>query len=182
VRLSAEAVERFEQFRQFAHSGKNALDGREREWWSKIPAHVLRLAGTLCFLDWSFIGGSEPTAIDAGHIEAAIKLVREFFWPHARACLRLIGLSDRHQDARRALRWLLAKRKTEVSREDTRRDALIQKLDAEETERLLQDLEKAGWVKKDVEHHGPQGGRPTTRWHVNPALLGTAETAGTAET
>ena len=64
VSLSSVAIDRFEQFRQFVHAGKRALDGREREWWAKMPAHVLRLAGTLCLLDWAFVGGPEPAAID----------------------------------------------------------------------------------------------------------------------
>src|SRR5262245_4620361 len=42
--LSAAAVEGFEQFRQFAHARKRALDGLEKEWCAKMPAHVLRLA------------------------------------------------------------------------------------------------------------------------------------------
>jgi len=58
VPLSSEAVESFEQFRQFQHDVKNALDGREREWWAKSPAHVLRLAGTLSYLSWAMAGGS----------------------------------------------------------------------------------------------------------------------------
>jgi hypothetical protein len=182
VPLSLEAVERFEQFRQFAHARKHALDGREREWWAKGPAHALRLAGTLCFMDWAFVGGQEPTEVGVHCVEAAVRLVRDYFWLHARACLRQIGLSDRHQDARRVLRWIAANRKTEVGREELRRDALGQKLDAAATDALLEGLEKASWLKKVVEYHSPKGGRPVTRWHVNPALLSTAETAQTAQT
>jgi Protein of unknown function (DUF3987) len=182
VRLSPLAVERFEQFRQFAHAGKQGLDGREREWWSKVPAHVLRLAVTLCFLDWAFVGGKEPTEIDDSCIEAAVTLVRDYFWFHACACLRQVGLSDRHKDERRVLRWIAANRKNEVTREDVRRDALGQRLDAGETESLLMGLERAHWVKKIVERPDSRGGRPATRWRVNPILLSTAETAETAET
>ena len=50
IAMSREAVEAFERFRQFQHQRKDALDGREREWWAKSPAHVLRMAGTLCYL------------------------------------------------------------------------------------------------------------------------------------
>ena len=46
VRLTPDAVTTFEQFRQLVHQKKDGLDGREREWWVKTPAHVLRLAGT----------------------------------------------------------------------------------------------------------------------------------------
>jgi hypothetical protein len=60
VPLSAAARERFEQLRQFLHAGRDALDGREREWWSKVQVNVLRTAGTLCFLDWAIKDDGTP--------------------------------------------------------------------------------------------------------------------------
>ncbi len=81
---------------------------------------------------------------------AAIRLWSDFFWPNARAVLRQIGLSDRHKNARLALRWMKVHGKAEVSREDIRRQALGQRLDAEETQKLLDGLEKAGWMRKDT--------------------------------
>jgi hypothetical protein len=179
-KLSPEAVERFERFRKAWDATRQAYDGREQEWWAKMPAHVLRLSGALCFLDWAFAGGEEPTKIDDCYLKAAIELVHSYFWEHARACLRQIGLTDSAADARRALRWMKTFRKTEVTREDIRRDALGQKLNANETEILLEDLQKAGWVKRAVQPPSPKGGRRPARWNVNPIL--TAVTARTAET
>ena len=46
LRLSASATHEFEVFRQQTHAQKAALSGREREWWAKAQAHVLRLAGS----------------------------------------------------------------------------------------------------------------------------------------
>jgi hypothetical protein len=115
---------------------------------------------------------------------AAIKLVRDYFWPHARACLRLIGLSEKHAHARRVLLWIRAKGKSEVSREEIRRDALSQRLDANESTALLTALSKSGWLREEVAAPGPQGGKPARRWLVNPKLLKDpiAQTAETAET
>jgi len=141
VPLSDEAVEAFEEFRQFLHAGKAALDGREREWWSKGAAHVLRLAGTLCYLDWAMEGGSEPTAVTAGFMSSAVRLWHEYFWPHSRAALRQVGTTERHANARRALRWMNAKGKAEVSLMDVRREALGHRLDADQTADLLASLE-----------------------------------------
>ena len=108
VRLSADARTQFEQFRQFQHRGKDALDGREREWWAKGPSQVLRLAGTLCYLDWAMEGGPEPQTVEARFIEAAVRLWRDYLWPHSRAAMRQIGLTDHHAEARRVLRWIRA--------------------------------------------------------------------------
>jgi Protein of unknown function (DUF3987) len=149
IGLSERASGEFEQFRQFAHLEKEAVEGRDREWLAKGPAHVLRLAGTLCLLDWAMRGGgTPPTSIDAKYMVAAVRLVREYFWPHARAALRQIGLTERHVNARRVLRWIRARGKTEISLEDVRRDALGQKLDAEQTATLLEALARSGWIRE----------------------------------
>jgi uncharacterized protein DUF3987 len=179
IELSAEARAEFEELRKWVYREKEALDGRELEWMAKAPAHALRLSGTLCLLDWA--SGQSPTApttIALVYMRAAIKLVRDYFWPHARAALRQIGLSDRHVNARRALRWIKAHHQAEVSLKDIRRDALGQKLDAEETANLLAAMERSGWVrKKEVKTEG----RSAWRWEVNPKLhldAGSAESAG----
>jgi len=178
ISLSTEAAEAFEWFRQFQHHSKDALDGREREWWAKSPAHVLRVAGTLCYLAWAMAGGSEPERIDVEYIEAAVRLVREYFWPHTRAALRQIGLNERHTHARRLLRWIRAHNKMEISLKDARRDALNQILDADQTQNVLDNLVKAGWLHETT---NPTAGRTIRRWAVNPKLCSSAETAESAE-
>jgi hypothetical protein len=178
IALSAEAVEAFERFRQFQHYGRDAFDGREREWWAKSPAHVLRMAGTLCYLTWAMIGGPEPKCIDVEYVQAAIRLVRDYFWPHSRAALRQIGLNERHANARRVLRWIRAHRKNEISLKDVRREALSQSLDADQTLGLLDGLVKAGWLHETT---ASTAGRRIRRWEVNPKLFGNAESAESAE-
>ena len=178
ISLSTEAAEAFEWFRQFQHHSKDALDGREREWWAKSPAHVLRVAGTLCYLAWAMAGGSEPERIDVEYVEAAVRLVREYFWPHTRAALRQIGLNERHTHARRLLRWIRAHNKMEISLKDARRDALNQILDADQTQNVLDNLVKAGWLHETT---NPTAGRTIRRWAVNPKLCSSAETAESAE-
>jgi hypothetical protein len=110
VPLSSAARDSFERFREFAHQEKFALDGREREWWAKAQAQVLRLAGTLAYMDWARRRAGqpvllqEPNEIHESFVDGAVRLVRDYFWPHSRAALRQIGLSERHADARRVLR------------------------------------------------------------------------------
>ena len=185
IPLSKEARGEFAQFLQFAHRGKEAFEGREREWFAKMSAHVLRLSGTLTYLEWALtLEVQTPIEISKESMLAAIKLVRDYFWPHARACLRQIGLSERHTNARCVLRWLKANRKPEISREETRREVLSQRLDANETTELLASLCNSGWLREKISPSGPQGGKPAKRWLVNPILLNPpiAETAETAET
>jgi hypothetical protein len=182
IELSAEAVRRFEQFRRFVHLEKESVDGREREWLAKAPAHVLRLAGTLCLLDWAMRGGAEPTEISTDFISAAIRLVQDYFWPHAKAALRQVGLTEKHVNARRVLRWMRARGKREISIKNVRRDALGERLDAEQTADLLREMTRSGWLREKEATITPIGGRPARRWEVNPILFLNAETAETAET
>jgi hypothetical protein len=193
VWLSDHAIAVFEEFRKWVDKAKAGFDGHERQWFVKGETTVLRLAGTLAYMAWAIAlgapstngldgitGSLEPKTIDKQFVIAAIRLWREFFWPHARAALRQIGLSDRHKNARRVLRWIKANGKDEVSREEIRREALGQKLDAEQTQDLLDSLEKTGWAKK-VAIRTP--GRSRHRWKINPILFleQPAESAESAE-
>jgi hypothetical protein len=69
----------------------------------------------------------------------AIRLMREYFWPHAGAALHQIGLTDRHKHLRRVLRWIQANRVSLVSLKDIRRKALGGSLDGRSSARDLMD-------------------------------------------
>jgi hypothetical protein len=169
IPLAPDAIADFEEFRQVVHRTKKSLDGREREWLAKAQAHALRLAGTLQFLDWAFAGGDEPRQICAQSVKAAIVLVDQYFWPHSSASLRQIGLSERHVDARRVLRWLASEHRDEFSREDIRLYALGRTQDADQTQALIDALVKVGWCREATpERKG--AGRPPRRWATNPKL------------
>ena len=189
VGLSESALAKFEEFRQFVDKTKRGLDGRERQWFVKGETQVLRLAGTLAYLAWAISLGApmwdgvagitsalEPQTIAEQFVVAAVRLWLKFFWPHARAALRQIGLSERHANERRVLRWIKANGRDEVSREEVRRDALGQSLDADQTQHLLDGLVRAGWLR-EIATKTP--GRTRRRWQVNP--LTTAESAESAE-
>ena len=170
VPLTVDARRVFTQFAQFAHKQRQLLEGRDREYWCKGAGHVLRLSGTLCFLEWAWTGGVEPQAIEARHVTSAATLWKGYLWSHGRAALRLVGLTDKHSHARTVLRWLHASNKAMVSREEVRREALAQRLDAGETQALLDMLVRAGWLREtSAKVLGP--GRPPRRWEVNSRLF-----------
>jgi hypothetical protein len=175
VALGPDGREVFEEFRRLMYKKKDGLDGREREWWAKAPAHVLRLAGTLAYLDWALetIGTTtpEPKMIDASFVASAVRLVTEYFWPHARAALRQIGLTESNAKARKVLRWVRAERRGQVSIEDVRRDALQQSLNAEATAKLVEALVQAGWLRKAPIEKSDRG-RHAHRLGRQSALMG----------
>jgi hypothetical protein len=189
IPLSAGARAEFENYRRFVDREKRSCEGREQQWLAKSETHLLRLSGVLAFLDWaastggtgleSISAGLEPVEIDARFMVDAGRLIQEYFWPHARAALRQIGLTDRHRNARRVLRWCRANGRREISLMDVRREALGGSVDLEETRALVERLTAAGWLRNEPVIQ--TGGRPRERWGVNPRLSGLAETAGTAE-
>jgi hypothetical protein len=167
VPLAPDALDAFADFAAFAHRGKDELDGREREYFCKGTAHVLRLAGMLAFLDWSWTGGPEPQAVDRRHLEGAATLFRDYYWPHARAALRQMGITDKHADARRVVRWIKANHKNEVSREEVRVEALGKRHDADQAQTIINALVRGGWLRARTV---PTAGRYAKRWDVNPQL------------
>jgi hypothetical protein len=170
IRLSDNALAEFEKLRKLVYKRLALLDGRDRDWFAKIPAQVLRLTVILAYLRWAIDtneGDAEPTDIKQRYITAAVDLMLKYFWPHARAALRQSGLTERHTDARRILRWFAATQCTEASREDIRRKALGRSRDADQTQRSLDYLCKAGWLRPRSKS---TGGRPSVRYEVNPKL------------
>ena len=66
-------------FGPFWHELKPELDGREREWVAKGGTHVLRLSGTLAYLDWAMLGGLEPQSIDEQYVAGGGAAVARLF-------------------------------------------------------------------------------------------------------
>jgi hypothetical protein len=79
------------------------------------------------------------------------------------------GRTDRDRHARRALRWLRQMKVSEISREDLRRDAFYQSLDAQETDRVVSRLVEANVLRLAPQRRGGPG-RPARRWQVHPAV------------
>jgi hypothetical protein len=182
IPLSCGARDKFEGYRILVDGLKRGLDGREREWLVKSETQVLRLAATLTYLNWAssrdvpsgatgfdiISAAMEPDEVAELSMADAIKLMREYFWPHARAALRQIGLTDRHKHLRRALRWIQANPSPVVSLMDIRREALGGSLDADQTRDLLDRLVAAGWLRFEK---AETGSRPLERWQVNPKMF-----------
>jgi uncharacterized protein DUF3987 len=180
IPLSRDARQDFEHFRHFLHTMKEQLDGREREWASKGPAAVLRITGTLSLLEAAWSGSREPAEVDAQSLRNAVGLWRGYFEPHSRAALRQIGLSERHSEIRRVLRWIRATGAKEVSVLDVRRKAMAHAVDYDRANQLVTDMVHRGWLKpKPAERRAH---RPALRWEVNPLLSGPAISAESAIT
>lgn len=147
-------------------------EGLEAAWLGKGRGTVACLAGTLALLRWSAGNSAEPPQrIGREAMEHAVSLWSDYYRPHARAFLQRVLPADLECRARRVVRWLRADGRAILSREDVRRTALGQTVDAREADRVLARLVEGGVLRRLAADSRPQGGRPALRWQVNPLLL-----------
>lgn len=148
----------------------NDATGIEAAWIGKGAGTIVRLAAMLALMDWAQ-DPDNPLDGDAapGHVEAAHALWAAYFLPHARRVFADIGTSEDDRVVRRAVVWLRRTRRSQVSREDIRRDALCQSVNAAGAEEVIIRLEAAGFLRPMVIEAAGRG-RPPRRWTVNPAI------------
>ena len=157
-------------------------DGIEAAWLGKGRGMIVRLALALALLAWAVNASpavTPPRTIIGDTLSSACFLW-EYFRVHARAVLARAFPSDGERLMRQVLAWIRARRASQISREDVRRDALGQALNAHQALQVIRSLERGGFLRKaEVDYAG--NGRPALRWDVNPALIGKtlAETAET---
>jgi hypothetical protein len=68
------------------------------------------------------------------------------------------------------VRWLASHRRSEVTREEIRTQALSRSVNAGRADFVIGHLSAGGMLRLITQASGPQGGRPPLRWRVNPAL------------
>jgi Protein of unknown function (DUF3987) len=171
--FDAEALQAMDTFLERLEGALDQAEGLEESWLGKGRGTVARLAGILALMKWSETGHQgPPRRIGVETVANAIALWSSYFRPHAATVFGQCGRPDRDRHARRAAKWIKACALEQVSREELRREALGQAIDAGETDRVIQRLEQAGVIRLASVIQGAKGGRTARRWAVNPALQG----------
>src|SRR5216684_2970454 len=103
-----EAVKMFDRFLTWLQEEIRGTEGAEAGWLGKGRGTVVRLAAVLALLDWSRHAATArpPGTVRADHVQAATRLWRDYFRPHARAVLDRCAPSDVERQVRRVVRWL----------------------------------------------------------------------------
>jgi hypothetical protein len=174
-----QAVTVFDTCLERLHGETLRAEGILAGWLGKGRGTVARLAAVLALLDWTANRPSNalpPTVITTQHLCAAWDLWERYYRPHAQAVFERAGPSDRDRKvrhhARRVIGWIRARGAAEISRDDVRREALSQRVNAAGADEVIQALEQAGVLRElDDEEEYPSRGRPARRWQVNPTLL-----------
>jgi hypothetical protein len=169
--FDGEALQAIDSFMERMEGALDAVEGLEESWLGKGRGTVARLAGILALMKWSETGHQgPPRRIGVETVGNAISLWSSYFRPHAATVFSQCGRTNRDRHARRAARWIKACALEEVSREELRREAPGQAIDAGETDQVIRRLEAAGVLRLSVESAVPKGGRPAKRGTVNAAL------------
>src|SRR5262249_28068388 len=148
--LDERAQQAFDRHLARLHEMVRASRGVEAAWLGKGGGMVARLASALALLQWAQHAPSAPPAprwVTGDTMVAACRLVA-YFCSHARAVLARAFPSRVADLARRVLAWIGDRRVAELSREDVRRDALHQAVDAEQALEVIRTLERAGYLRE----------------------------------
>jgi hypothetical protein len=147
-------------------------------WLDKLPGDVARIAGVLHVAD--AVGSGTPAAVAApielGHVQAAVKLAREYLVPHASAAFELMGADQMAFDAQLVLERLLSNRECLTGDGPPRLNKrllhqglrskfrTVAKLDP-----VLTLLEKHRYLREVPRE--PRAGRPSPEYYVHPRLV-----------
>jgi hypothetical protein len=179
VPLDAGAARRLEALMPAIQLRAEESDGVAAEWIGRGVATVVRLAGVLSLMQWAETK-KEWLPVGVRHVEAAHELWSDYYLPHALSVFDRSGAGqgDRQGDgaARRVVRWLKRVRPPEISREDVRREALCQSVDADGAEEVLARLEAGGVLRPVAASGSSKGGPRRRRWEVHPAVRAVSAT------
>jgi uncharacterized protein DUF3987 len=168
-----EGLRAFDGFLAGLHDERRRAEGLEAAWLGKGGGSVARLAGMIELLSWSASPTlPSPGPIGRDQVAPAVALWSEYFRPHAKALLYRAAPTELEERVRRVARWLKHTGRTAVSREDIRRDALAQSVDAGDADRVIYRLVAAGILRQVDGGSSPRGGPRVRRWQVNPQLGG----------
>jgi Protein of unknown function (DUF3987) len=170
-----QAVTAFDRSLELLHPETLKAEGFMAGWLGKGRGTVARLAAVLALLDWTANrpnNAPPPTVITTHHLCAAWDLWERYYRPHAQAVFDRAGPSDRARKVRQVIGWIRTRGAAEISREEVRREALSQRVNAAGADEVILSLEQAGVLREvDDEEEYPGPGRPARRWQVNPTLL-----------
>jgi putative DNA primase/helicase len=138
----------------------------------KYPGLFARLAIVHHMIRYVLDETSSPTLVDATTAVAVESFIDQYLEPHARQIYRHLGGDPARQNAQRIGQWLLYNPAiTQFTTRDIRHKDWAGLTDQDGVNRALDYLDNvAGWVRCIDAPTTVRGGRPTTRYLVNPLI------------
>ncbi|MBL6945878.1 MAG: DUF3987 domain-containing protein [Rhodospirillales bacterium] len=169
--LSPDASDLFQDWR-VSHAEAEP-GGSFAGWWGKCPGVVLRLALVLQMLWWSAeTDNGQPDKVSMTAIDAAIRLMDDFFKPTARKVYGENALDEKRQKTSILARAILDRRPDTINvREIYKLWGISGLTDAASVQLAVSGLTKATWLRTALSGHNLSGGRPRQEYAVNPRLF-----------
>jgi hypothetical protein len=150
--------------------------------WVKLRAYAGRLALILRCLRWACRGMADDDLdiVDKEDMDGAVRLIG-YFKSHTSKVYLCLDANPRLREAKRVLRWLANSLKTlkclksfqVVTRSELHAGVWGGSKDVDEVERIVQLLERYGWLRllaEEDNRRGP-GRKPSPRYEVHPAVF-----------
>jgi hypothetical protein len=169
VRVGADALAELDHFRSWtetalrSHGDLAAL----RDWGSKLPGAVCRIAGIFHALIHAPTGFPAAQQLDAETMLGAIA-IGEYAVGHAKAAFCEMGANPATSLARRILAWVTEGRLTGFTRRDAFNElrGAVQRVDA--LDEPLRLLAEHGFIRERQSDRSGPGRKPSTPYDVNP--------------
>nr|WP_272944432.1 DUF3987 domain-containing protein [Thioclava atlantica] len=170
IPFSDSARDLLDSFRLATREWETGAEGLLLSFIGKAPGFAVRLSLVLTYLDWTAAPGEAPSEVSANAFGRAAHLVESYLLPMARRAYADAALSPAERGARRLLAAIRAQGWSRfTSREALRLDltglSTIGKLNP-----ALALLEDGEILRPLDATPGPQGGRPSRAFAVNPAI------------
>lgn len=135
-----------------------------RDWTSKLAGAVARVAA---LLELAEVGlGAETVSFSA--MDRAIRLAKVLI-PHARSAFGLLGTDSTDVDAQAVLRWARAKGQETFTRHEAHKAMQSRFTNVDRLKKAMERLSDLDCVREFK--RSSNGGRPSTCYRMNPALL-----------
>jgi hypothetical protein len=138
----------------------------------KYPGLFARLAIVHHLMRYALDETGSPTLVDASTALAVESFIDKYLEPHARRIYRHLGGDPARQGAQGVAQWLFENPAiTQFTARDIRRkdwSGLTSQAAVNDALDYLDNV--AGWVRCADTAPGPHGGRPTTKYFVNPLI------------
>lgn len=148
-----------------------AMGGAMKAHLSKYPGLFARLAVVLHLVEHADEPKAAPCLVSAVTAERVRDFVTNYLERHAIRIYRHLGQDPARAGAQRIARWLKDSGTKEFAARDVRRKEWSGMAGQDAVNRALDYLEHvAGWIVCRDHAAGPKGGRPSTRYSVNPKI------------
>ena len=174
MRLTSDAADIFQTWYEAeAWQELEAASGLLASAFGKLNGLVLRLAGVLEFIHWSWDCevNQLPAVVSERSVEFAIQLVESWVRPTLRRVYAEAAITVAERDVMNMARWLLSNPCDLVNVRDLRREGgCPMPREAKEADAVTEILVAANWLLPDPVRNGDTAGRPRKNYQVNPLI------------